>query len=76
MGKMIAEEINRLSEKNDDELMQLFIKQTMSSFPSTVVVRALENVFEKRNIVPTGMVVGFKFLTNGNEQIINADFEL
>ena len=71
MGQMVIEEEKRLREKSDDALMQLYVNQSISSFPSTVIVKALSTVMEERDIIPTGTDLSFKFKKAGELCVIN-----
>ena len=72
MGEYVIEEEKRLSKKSDFELMQLYVKQIMSNFPSMVIIKALNNVMKKRSIKPDGTVVNFNFTVGGIEYTLNA----
>lgn len=47
---MIKEEMERLREKTDDEIMVKVSKQLTSLFPTSITMRALKKVMEERGI--------------------------
>jgi RNase H-fold protein (predicted Holliday junction resolvase) len=59
-----------LREKSDEDLMKLYVNQTLSRFPQMALVRDLTDLMRERNIAPKEIVVGFRFSVNGEDQII------
>lgn len=47
---MVKEETERLREKTDEEIIDLYASQLITNFPFTVVLRALKVVMEERDL--------------------------
>lgn len=64
----VLEEIERLEEKTDEEIMQIFANQMMGAFPSMVIVNALGKVMKHRKLVPTELKLYLEYKNFNGEK--------
>lgn len=72
MTKFVMEEVKRLREKSDEEIMRVYANQLLGRFPSTIVVDAIGKIMKERKIEAKELMVSLNFVdSNGKEQAIN-----
>ena len=47
-SEMVKSEVNAMRELSDDEIAQVYVKQSLTTFPSMVVKNALSVIMEER----------------------------
>ena len=71
MTKLVDEELQKLKNKSDEELMSIYAAQAMSGSPSTVVIQAVGIVMADRNLQPGNMVIAFNYKDSaGAEKVL------
>jgi hypothetical protein len=70
---LVAEEIERLDNKTDEEIMTIYANQMLGRFPSTVVLDALGHIMDQRKLTPHELKLSLKYI-NFNGEIKTVHF--
>jgi hypothetical protein len=66
-SELVSEEVGRLENETDEEIMKQYVEQVLSIFPSTIIIDALEVVMKKRKLVPTDLAISLRYTNYTNE---------
>lgn len=72
---MITEEMERLREKTDDEIMVKVSQQLTSLFPASITMRALKRIMEERDIELCDKKITMTFKVRGQMMQISSKEE-
>jgi hypothetical protein len=73
MSTLVAEEIERLDRKTDEEIMTIYANQMLGKFPSMIVVDALGHIMEQRKLIPSELRLSLEYI-NFNGEIKTVHF--
>lgn len=66
-SELVSEEVGRLENETDEEIMKQYVGQVLSIFPSTIIIDALEVVMKKRKLIPTDLAISLRYTNYANE---------
>jgi hypothetical protein len=71
MGKLITEEVERLQEKADEEIMTIYGSHIINGFPSMIVLKSLGIIMTRRNLKPREIITYLKYQDFNNKKLVH-----
>lgn len=67
MSTLVTEEIERLDNKTDEEIMTIYANQMLGRFQSTIVLDALGYIMDQRKLTPHELKLSLEYINFNGE---------